>query len=77
MRQIFLDTALPRQLGLDEYANWHDWIITHEYAHIVHLGTMGVYGYGTAGLKIPEGYLEVIVRTESGDEVRQEMASDG
>ena len=27
-------------------------------AHVVHLGTMGVYGYGTAGLAIPEGYLE-------------------
>ena len=26
-------------------------------AHVVHLGTMGVYGYGTAGVKIPEGYL--------------------
>ncbi|MFW5661294.1 MAG: NAD-dependent epimerase/dehydratase family protein, partial [Oceanicaulis sp.] len=25
--------------------------------HLVHLGTMGVYGYGTAGMKIPEGYL--------------------
>ena len=24
--------------------------------HLIHLGTMGVYGYGTAGLKIPEGY---------------------
>ena len=23
--------------------------------HLVHLGTMGVYGYGTAGMKIPEG----------------------
>ncbi|MFO1072036.1 MAG: hypothetical protein U1E17_04935 [Geminicoccaceae bacterium] len=23
--------------------------------HLVHLGTMGVYGYGTAGIKIPEG----------------------
>jgi len=29
--------------------------------HLVHLGTMGVYGYGTAGLKIPEGYLKVTV----------------
>jgi UDP-sulfoquinovose synthase len=29
--------------------------------HIVHLGTMGVYGYGTAGMEIPEGYLEVRV----------------
>ena len=23
--------------------------------HLVHLGTMGVYGYGTAGMAIPEG----------------------
>ena len=22
--------------------------------HLVHLGTMGVYGYGTAGIKIPK-----------------------
>ena len=29
--------------------------------HVVHLGTMGVYGYGTAGMKIPEGYLKVKV----------------
>lgn len=29
--------------------------------HMVHLGTMGVYGYGTAGMKIPEGYLKVDV----------------
>ena len=29
--------------------------------HMVHLGTMGVYGYGTAGMKIPEGYLKVNV----------------
>ena len=27
-------------------------------AHVVHLGTMGVYGYGTAGMAIPEGYVE-------------------
>ena len=35
-------------------------------AHLVHLGTMGVYGYGTAGLRIPEGYLKVTVDTDSG-----------
>ncbi len=29
--------------------------------HLVHLGTMGVYGYGTAGMPIPEGYLSVKV----------------
>nr|WP_111298781.1 NAD-dependent epimerase/dehydratase family protein [Paracoccus saliphilus] len=40
--------------------------------HLVHLGTMGVYGYGTAGMKIPEGYLDVMVETESGPH-RQEI----
>jgi UDP-sulfoquinovose synthase len=34
--------------------------------HLVHLGTMGVYGYGTAGMKIPEGYLKVKVDTSEG-----------
>lgn len=29
--------------------------------HLVHLGTMGVYGYGTAGMAIPEGYLRAKV----------------
>ena len=36
--------------------------------HVVHLGTMGVYGYGTAGMKIPEGYLKV--RLENGEDRR-------
>ncbi|MCQ0971235.1 NAD-dependent epimerase/dehydratase family protein [Paracoccus sp. TK19116] len=35
--------------------------------HLIHLGTMGVYGYGTAGMKIPEGYLKVKVDTEHGE----------
>ncbi len=35
-------------------------------AHLVHLGTMGVYGYGTAGMKIPEGYLSVKMDTPQG-----------
>ncbi|HEU5033521.1 MAG TPA: NAD-dependent epimerase/dehydratase family protein [Mycobacteriales bacterium] len=34
--------------------------------HVVHLGTMGVYGYGTAGVKIPEGYLQVQIPTNDG-----------
>ncbi|MCB1817144.1 MAG: NAD-dependent epimerase/dehydratase family protein, partial [Gammaproteobacteria bacterium] len=41
--------------------------------HLVHLGTMGVYGYGTAGMKIPEGYLNVQVVTESGELVEKEI----
>ena len=35
--------------------------------HVVHLGTMGVYGYGTAGLMIPEGYLPVKVDVNGQD----------
>jgi UDP-sulfoquinovose synthase len=42
-------------------------------AHIIHLGTMGVYGYGTAGLKIPEGYLPVRIETPDGVEVREQI----
>ncbi|MBC8131254.1 MAG: NAD-dependent epimerase/dehydratase family protein [Rhizobiaceae bacterium] len=35
-------------------------------AHLVHLGTMGVYGYGkTKGMRIPEGYIDATLR--SGD----------
>ncbi|WIY84093.1 NAD-dependent epimerase/dehydratase family protein [Propionimicrobium sp. PCR01-08-3] len=34
--------------------------------HLVHLGTMGVYGYGTAGMAIPEGYLDIQVPTDEG-----------
>jgi UDP-sulfoquinovose synthase len=41
--------------------------------HVVHLGTMGVYGYGTAGVKIPEGYLRVRFDTDEGGEVEQEI----
>jgi UDP-sulfoquinovose synthase len=41
--------------------------------HLVHLGTMGVYGYGTAGTRIPEGYLPVKVQTEDGKLVDQEI----
>ncbi|HUO69322.1 MAG TPA: NAD-dependent epimerase/dehydratase family protein [Solirubrobacteraceae bacterium] len=42
-------------------------------AHVVHLGTMGVYGYGTAGVKIPEGYLRVRIDSDEGAEVEQEI----
>lgn len=34
--------------------------------HLVHLGTMGVYGYDGDGLEIPEGYLDVTVTGEDG-----------
>ena len=35
-------------------------------AHVVHLGTMGVYGYGAHGVRLPEGYLEVQMPIEGG-----------
>ena len=41
--------------------------------HLVHLGTMGVYGYGTAGMQIPEGYLPIRVETPDGDLIDQEI----
>ncbi len=41
--------------------------------HLVHLGTMGVYGYGTAGMKIPEGYLKVKLDIPNGEMVSQEI----
>ena len=41
--------------------------------HVVHLGTMGVYGYGTAGMKIPEGYLQIKVPTGEGNLIDQEI----
>ena len=41
--------------------------------HVAHLGTMGVYGYGTAGMKIPEGYLDVQVDTGDNGVVEQQI----
>jgi UDP-sulfoquinovose synthase len=39
--------------------------------HLAHLGTMGVYGYGTSGMAIPEGYLTVKVQTTEGWKERE------
>jgi UDP-sulfoquinovose synthase len=42
-------------------------------AHVVHLGTMGVYGYDSAGAMIPEGYLRVRVDGPGGEEIEREI----
>ncbi|MCO6391247.1 NAD-dependent epimerase/dehydratase family protein [Aliihoeflea aestuarii] len=42
-------------------------------AHLVHLGTMGVYGYSTVGAAIPEGYLPVGIETMAGETVKQDI----
>ena len=41
--------------------------------HLVHLGTMGVYGYGNANMQIPEGYLKVNVNNKIGEIFEQEI----
>jgi UDP-sulfoquinovose synthase len=41
--------------------------------HVVHLGTMGVYGYGTAGMAIPEGYLKVKTENRDGNLTESEI----
>lgn len=41
--------------------------------HLVHLGTMGVYGYSTVGVRLPEGYLTVKMTNDEGAEVEQEI----
>ncbi|MDL2207198.1 NAD-dependent epimerase/dehydratase family protein [Desulfovibrio sp. OttesenSCG-928-F20] len=41
--------------------------------HLVHLGTMGVYGYGDAGAKIPEGYLAVSYPDDDGAPITREI----
>lgn len=42
-------------------------------AHLVHLGTMGVYGYSTVGAAIPEGYLDVEVEKLDGGKAELEI----
>ncbi len=42
-------------------------------AHLLHMGTMGVYGYSTVGAAIPEGYLPVDVTLEDGSKAEQEI----
>jgi UDP-sulfoquinovose synthase len=46
---------------------------TGVHAHLVHLGTMGVYGYSTVGAAIPEGYLPVGIETLDGRNVTQDI----
>lgn len=42
-------------------------------AHVVHLGTMGVYGYSSVGATIPEGYLDVDITRPDGAKVQQQI----
>jgi len=42
-------------------------------AHVVHLGTMGVYGYESVPVDLPEGYLTVTYPDRNGDAVSREI----
>jgi len=39
--------------------------------HVVHLGTTGTAGYVTTPMDIPEGYLDVKVQTDKGEEIME------
>lgn len=41
--------------------------------HLIHLGSMGVYGYGTTDTPIPEGYLPVMIKNANGKHVEKEI----
>lgn len=42
-------------------------------AHLVHLGSMGVYGYETVNMPIPEGYLSVNISLPCGNNIEKEI----
>jgi UDP-sulfoquinovose synthase len=41
--------------------------------HIVHLGSMGVYGYSSVEMKIPEGYLKIHLKDDNEDLIEKEI----
>lgn len=46
-------------------------------AHLVHLGSIGVYGYSDAGLQLPEGYLDITAHGPDGREVKKQVLYPG
>lgn len=45
--------------------------------HIVHLGSIGVYGYDSAGITLPEGYMTVTGADEAGRRFEREILYPG
>jgi len=41
--------------------------------HLIHLGSMGVYGYSTVNIPIPEGYLPISILAPDGSHIQQEI----
>ena len=69
---ITLFEAVP---GLAQMIDTHDVLAaiveSGQDIHLVHLGTMGVYGYSSVGAPIPEGYLDIQIDTPSGKRDQQ------
>lgn len=42
-------------------------------AHLVHLGSIGVYGYESAGMRLPEGYLHISMQDTEGNSVERDV----
>src|SRR5438552_26604 len=61
-------------LGGDGFCGWPTSLrLSARGHHVAILGTMGVYGYGAAGMKVPEGYLRIRVDGRDGDEIEHEI----
>jgi len=45
--------------------------------HLIHLGTIGVYGYASAGIRLPEGYVRATVHGPDGRSVEREILYPG
>lgn len=46
-------------------------------SHLVHLGSIGVFGYATAGIELPEGYVSATVRGSDGRSAEMEILYPG
>jgi len=46
---------------------------TQSTAHLVHLGSIGVYGYESAGIRLPEGYLHISMQDADGNSVERDI----
>ncbi|MBR9833911.1 MAG: NAD-dependent epimerase/dehydratase family protein [Alphaproteobacteria bacterium] len=46
-------------------------------AHLIHLGSIGVYGYASAGLQLPEGYLKITAEGSDGRQITRETLFPG
>lgn len=46
-------------------------------AHLIHLGSIGVYGYASAGMKLPEGYMKITGYGADGEALDDEILYPG